>query len=453
MFKKYIAPKEFYGRIGRIAIPIALQQLLNQGATFVDTIMVSHIGAVGPVAVASQLDTLIANVSFGINSGASMYGAQFYGARDEKSLKKIFGFQVLLNLLNALIFFLIAKLAGIAVISFYNSDIEIINIAYSYLHISCFSYVFVAITNTYSFMYRSIQKTQVPMFIGFLVTFMNVLLNYLLIFGKFGFPSMGVEGAALATVIATGTGAILHIIYAYMTKQMFVGNFKEMTSFDLEFIKPILKRMAPLILNETLFGFGNTMYIKAYGLLGKTALEVYKIGNTVSNFFYIGVQGLNSATGLIIGEQLGRKNLEQAKKYGNYLVLIAAVLAVLLTGMLYVLAGPLVSLFGNVNDMTILMVRLFAIRIAFRLFNVIIMSSIRAGGDTKFLMFLDCGIMWLVGIPLAFLSVKVFNIHSITLLFTVIQLEQLVRLVVGYVRYKQGKWLRNLTTETSGVSK
>lgn len=452
--EKYIAPLEFYQRVARIAIPIALQQILNQAASFVDTIMVSQIGAVGAVAVATQLDTLLMNVGFGINSGAMMYASQFYGAKDHRSLKKIFGFQLLLNLLNAFIFFGIACLFGKSVIAFYSSnDPDMITLGWRYMQIACFAYVATAITNTYSFMYRSIQKTKIPMYIGVFVMSANAFLNYCLIFGHFGFKEMGVAGAALATVIATVTGALIHIGYAYFSKQPFIGKTKEVFSFSLRFIRPIFIRMIPLIINETMFGFGNSMYIKAYGLLGKTSLEIYKIGDTVSKFFYVCVQGLNSATGLVVGEQLGKKNLDMARRYGGYLVSVAVMLAVIFTNLIFIFAGPMVRLFGLEDPLVyhgaVTIVRLFSIRIATRLFNVIIMSSLRAGGDSLFLMFLDCGIMWLVGIPLAFVSVYIFHITSITLLFAIIQLEQVTRLFVGFARYKQGKWIRNLTSETA----
>ena len=176
--KKYIAPKEFYGRVLKIAVPIALQQLLNQAASFVDTLMVSKIGAIGAVALATQLDSFVGTVSFGINSGGQMYAAQFYGAKDYKSLKKMFGFQLLLNLLNGTIFFLIAFLCGRAVLNFYSSgNQELIEVGLRYLKISCFSYFAIAITNTYSFLYRSIHKTKVPMYVGILVMILNIILN------------------------------------------------------------------------------------------------------------------------------------------------------------------------------------------------------------------------------------------------------------------------------------
>lgn len=450
--KKYVGPKEFYQRVAHIAIPLGLQQILNQAAGFVDTIMVSQINGVGAVAVATQLDTIMMNVGFGINSGAGMYAAQFYGAEDYKSLKKIFGLKIIINFINAAIFMAVALCFGQAILNFYSPDQEVVQLGMSYLSISCFAYFFSSLTNVYSFIYRAIQKTHIPMYIGMIVMVVNVLFNYLLIFGKFGLPQMGVAGAALATLIATVTGAMIHVVYAYKTKQPFLGTFNEMFHQSLSFVKPVVKRMMPLICNEAFFGFGMSLYVKAFGMLGKDSLEIYKIGNTVANFFFILAMGLNNATGLIIGAQLGKQDMEKAKEYSNYFVLLAFIFAIVSAGGVIIFAKPLVSLFGLsdpvIHEGAILIVRLFAIRIAFRMFNVIIMSSLRAGGDSLFLMFLDGGVMWLVGLPIAYISILVFGVESYALLFVIIQVEQLARLLIGLVRYKQGKWLKNLTAET-----
>lgn len=450
--EKYIAPTSFYKKISGIALPMAAQQILNQGASFVDTIMVSHVGGVGAVAVATQLDSLLGTVSFGINSGINIYSAQFYGAKDWKSLKKCFGFQLLMNFLNFLIFFSLAVVGGTAILGFYSDDAGIIAQGWEYMRIACCGYLFNSIINAFTFMYRAVHKTKVPMYIGFGINIINACLNYLLIFGKLGMPRMGVAGAALATVIANGCGAVGHIVYAFATRQPFLGSLRELTDWDLRFLTPIIRRMLPLIANEALFGFGSTMYVKAYGLLGSSALEIYKIANTVGSFFYIAVQGMNSAVGLVVGEQLGKRDLEGAKQSVRWLFPVSAVLAVLMAVLISIFARPLVALFGlsdpAVAAMAATMVRLFSIRIACRLFNVIFMSTIRAGGDSIFLMFLDCGVMWLVGVPLAFAGVRILGITSITALFTLIQVEQLVRMAIGFARYRQGKWCRNLTQET-----
>lgn len=450
--EKYIAPKAFYQKISRIALPLALQQVLNQGAGFVDTIMVSHIGGVGAVAVATQLDNLLGTVAFGINGGINIYSAQFFGAKDWKSLKKCFGFQLLMNFLNFLVFFSVAQLGGKGVLGFYSEDPSVVALGWQYLRISCWGYLFNAIISAYTFMYRAIQQTRVPMYIGFGINIINASLNYLLIFGKLGLPQMGVAGAALATVIANAFGAAAHVIYAFATKQPFLGKLRELTGWDFTFLYPIVRRMIPLIANEALFGFGNTMYVKAYGLLGSSALEIYKIGNTVGSFFYVAVMGMNNAVGLVVGEQLGKKDLEGARSTVRWLFPVSGGLAVLMAVLISLFAQPLVSLFGlqdpAIAGAAAAMVRLFSLRIACRLFNVIFMSTLRAGGDSLFLMFLDCGVLWLVGVPLAFIGVYELGITSMTGLFALIQAEQLVRMGIGYLRYKQGKWCRNLTVET-----
>ena len=139
--ENYMAPPAFYRKIAGIALPLAAQQILNQGAGFVDTIMVSHVGGVGAVAVATQLDNLLGTVGFGINSGINIYSAQFYGARDWKSLKKCFGFQLLMNLLNFVVFFSVAQLFGRNILHFYSSgDSGIIELAWQYLRITCWGY-------------------------------------------------------------------------------------------------------------------------------------------------------------------------------------------------------------------------------------------------------------------------------------------------------------------------
>ncbi len=450
---KYLAPKAFYQKIANIALPLAAQQILNQGAGFVDTIMVSRVGGVGAVAVATQLDNLMGTVGFGINSGINIYSAQFFGAKDWKSLKKCFGFQLLMNLLKALVFFAVAQLFGHRILHFYSSgDDSVIALGWQYMRISCCGYFFSAISNAFTFMYRAVHKTRVPMYIGFGVNITNVILNFLLIFGSFGFPKMGVAGAALATILANGCGALAHITYAILTRQPFLGSLREMTDWDVIFLTPIVRRMVPLIANEAMFGLGNTMYVKAYGLLGGSALEIYKIGNTVGSFFYVAVQGMNNAVGLLVGEQLGKKDLEGARQTVRWLFPLSAVLAVLMAVLITLFAGPLVALFGltdaAVAAASVTMVRMFAIRVAFRLFNVIFMSTLRAGGDAMFLMFLDCGVLWMVGVPLAFFGVYGLQLTTIASLFVLIQLEQLVRMGIGFGRYRQGKWCRNLTAET-----
>ncbi len=447
--KKFFAPFSFYKKAGSIAVPLALQSILSSSMGIIDSLMVSWIGMVSAVGTAAQLDTLAITVSFGAISGTGIFCAQFFGAKDHRNLKRSFGLSLVLSFSVGLLFTLISSLFGAQIIKFYLNDSDVIRYGGMYLNIVKFSFIPSALSFAFSYVYRAIHNTKVPLFIGIISMVTNVLFNYILIFGKFGFPEMGVEGAAIATLMAQCLGLAIHIVFAIKTNQPFMGSIKELFSFDTKFVKPVMKRVYPLIFNELMFGFGSTLFIKAFGSLGTKSMDAYYVGNKISEIFFFVVMGLSNATAVIVGNTLGSGDIEKAKEDGNYFIGMAGVLAVISTILIVVFAAPMVSVFGlkdaSVFSNAVTIVRVFSIRISLRLFIVIVFASLRAGGDSKMLTFLDSGIMWLIGLPLAFFAVNVLKIQEISLVFLFIQLEQLARMSLGLIRYKSGKWAVNLT--------
>lgn len=439
----------FYKKVAKLGIPGALQHLLQSTCGIVDSLMVSWIGHVSSVGTAAQIDVISSTISYGINTGTSMFASQFFGAKEYHNVKKCFGLDLILLIFNGLFWMLLCLFAGKALMHFYIQDAFIVENATKYLQVVCYSFVPACIGYGFAYMFRSTHRAHVPFMMSTLTMGINLVFNYLLIFGKFGFPELGLVGAAYGTLIAQYTTLILYVVYAYATKAVFVGSMKEMFGFDAKFARPILKKTYPLIINELLFAFGNTLFIKAFGVLGKDSMDAYFVGNKISEIFYFIVWGLCDATTIMLGTTLGEGKREKALKQGNYFIGMGFVVSIVLVLAIALGAGPLVAIFqlqkASVVQSAIWIVQAFAVKVALRLFNSLVFSSMRAGGESKILMILDSGITWLVGIPMAFILVNVVGMQQIALVFLFVQIEALVRVIIGMRLFKAGRWANNLT--------
>lgn len=449
LLQKYIADKSFYQRTFRIALPLSLQQLLSSCMGIIDTIMVSWIGMVTAVGTATQIDVLQSLVSYGISSGVSMFSAQFYGAKQEERLKKTFGLGILLCLMNSLFWLVLALFFGHEILRFYLNDPIILEYSMQYLKIAMFSMVPFAINNIYGTLYRCTHQAQFTLCISIFGALSNISLNALFIFGFAMIPAMGVQGAALGTLVTQSLLMFVYLIHSIKTKQCFVGTFKEMFHLEWGFVRPILLKMFPLLINETLFGFGSTLFIKAFGELGTQSMDAYYVANQILNCFLFVVYGYGSAISVLIGTRLGQGRIELAKEEENYYIGLSAVLSFILVILMIGFAGPMVMLFGLTDGVVFVLAKrlvyVFAVKISMRLFNYMIFSTLRAGGDAKIIQFLDSGIMYLVGLPLTFGCVYLLHMESIVWVLLIAQTEQLVRMIFGLQRLMKGYWAKDLT--------
>ncbi len=449
--RSYVAPKHFYRKVAFIALPITIQHLLNNMMGVVDSIMVATINQVTAVGTALQIEMLVLTITYGVASGASIYIAQFFGAKDKKGQQKAFGFGLVLSLIVALVWFLLAWLFGEPIIRFYIQDPIVVANSLAYLNIAMYSYFPFAILMMFSFAYRSIQKTTIPMTIGIVSMALNIIFNYLLIFGSFGFPQMGIAGAALGTLLARIIGVLMYLFYAIKNKETFIGSPREIFTLNKHQYTVMAARTYPLMINEFFFGLGSTIFIRFYGTLGTQAMDSYYVAFKLSQMFMFVVMGVNAATAAILGADLGKGDLNQAKENAHHFIGLGLVLSLSMIAIIMVLAPSLVGLYRLDDPLIIssavLIVRFFALRLALRMFNVMIFSSLRAGGDARFLTFLDAGILWLIGLPLAYVLVYVLKMDDLPMILLIVQLEQIIRLFIGSVRVKQGSWLKNLTHE------
>ena len=442
---KYIGSKDFYRKTLVVALPLALQLLLASCMSIVDMMMVASIDMVSAVGNASQMLILNDGISWGIVSGIAMFAAQFNGGKQANNLKKTFGLGIMMGLIASSFWVIIAWLFGSEILYFYLPDQEVLVHSVSYLNIAILSTLPFAINNSFTALFRSMHQTKITLYISIVGAISNVLLNSLFIFGF----EMGVAGAALGTLLSQIIVLFIYVIYSVKSKQIFIGTMSEMFKLDNKFVKPIIKKMTPLMINETFFGFGMTLFVKAFGALGTDGMDAYYIANQIFNLFLFVVHGYGGAVSILIGTRLGQGRLELARKESNYQLFLGACLACLMIVIMVVLAKPLLALFF-ITDIAVYNLALgclyvLGIKVLFRMFNYIMFSTLNAGGDSKILNILDSGLMYTVGLPLAFISVHWFKMESIVFVLLIVQIEQLVRVVFTYRRYKSYKWVQDLT--------
>ena len=447
---RYLGDKAFYQRTFQIAFPLALQQFLSSCMGIVGTIMVSRINMVTAVGTATQIDVLQSLVSYGIISGVSMFSAQFYGAKQEANLKRTFGLGLILSLINSLFWLMASALFGRTILQFYLNDSTILDYSMQYLRIAMFSMIPFAINNTFSALYRSTHQARFSLIVSIIGALSNILLNAIFIFGFSFIPALGVRGSALGTLISQCILTITYLIHACVTRQRFLGRFNEIFDLKWSFVKPILIKIFPLLINETLFGFGMTLFIKAFGEIGTQAMDAYYVANQIFNCFLFVVYGYGAAISVLVGTRLGQGRIELAIQEQNYYIGLSAVLSIFLVLFMIVLAQPMVGIFGLkdlvVSNLACLLVYVFAVKISMRLFNYMIFSTLKAGGDAKIIQFLDSGLMYLVGLPLAFVCVYLLNVRDIVVVLLLTQVEQLIRMVLGMLRLNRRLWAHDLTT-------
>lgn len=443
--------QDFLKKVLALTIPMIMQQLVETFVGLADSMMVSEYSQLGvsAVQVASQWEWVSSSLSFGICSGVGIYVAQFFGSKDYVNLRKSFGLMLILSLIVATPFTLAAIFFPKVICGFYISDLAVIDEASKYLVITALSYVFVMISFTYNYTYRCIGKTKVTMVVSSFVVLLNCFINYLLIFGHFGLPKMGVAGAAMGTLISRAIGSFIFYLYSKQTHQVFIGKPKEMFHIQISTYMPLFRRIFPTVANEGFFGLGQSLFVKAFGMLGAGAVASVAIADRISNIFFMVIWAIVSAVQAMIGAELGKNDTEQAQIYARKFLKLSFYTTIALGIGLLITAFPLVNLLYHNESSTVktaaaYILMAYALKICLRLFNAVIFGFLRAGGDTKYLAFLDSGILYLVGIPLAFICVGVLHLDIISTIL-IVQLEQAVRIFLAFRRYQAGYWLSNIT--------
>lgn len=439
----------FYRNLFKIAIPITIQNFIGSALNMIDTVMVGKLGEaqIASVGIANQVFFLFSLIIFGLYSGCGVFISQFWGIKDIKNIRRMLGIALYSGVFVSLIFTLFGLFIPDKIIGIFNNDKHVISIGASFLRILCLSYIFTAVTFCYSFSSRCIGNALVPMIISAIALLTNTVLNYILIFGKYGFEAMGVEGAALATLIARIVESIMMIIYIYKTKNVLSASFKEMTDLTKDFIKKSFKTITPVLLNEFCWGFGMVVYTIAYGNIGTKAMASIQICTTIQNLFMVVIFGMGNACTVMIGNKIGAGDEETGKLYAKRFSILSCIVGLLMSVGLYLSAPKILEFFNvssSVLNSSLMILYITSAIMVIRVFNIILIVGIlRGGGDVKYSLMAEASTMWLIGVPLAFLGSFLFKL-PIHLVFALVTIEEIAKCIIGVIRLLSNKWIKNV---------
>ncbi|GHV53292.1 MATE family efflux transporter [Spirochaetia bacterium] len=450
----FLDNKDFYKKLFTIAIPIMLQNLVNAFVNMIDTVMIGRLGTVeiAAVGLGNNIFFFYMIILFGICSGGSIFTAQFWGKHDISGIRKNVGLLMVISLCVGVLFTLAAALIPYQLIGIYSRDPEVIKAGGLYLKFLAPSFLPFAISQVFVLSLRSIEKVQVPMITTAIALSVNVVLNYFLIFGIGPFPMMGVAGAAVATVIArfVETGALVAV--SYRRKYAIAGSLRELTGFNSFYLRRFFSVALPVIINEIIWSAGIITQNIIFARTGTDAIAAFNITGTVSQLTWTLFIGMGNGVSVLIGKKIGEGDHAAARDYASRIIRFAPLVAV---GAVCVLIpiSALIPFIFNVNEGVIaaasLMFIILAISYPFRAFNMAMVIGIcRAGGDTVFCAIYDVAFMWAVALPAAAIASFVFH-APVWLIYLLVLSEDPLKVVLGFWRYRSGKWLHNVTEDMS----
>jgi len=452
-----IGDKSFYKRLLAIALPIVVQQLITSSVQLVDNVMVGSLGelAIDSVSTVNQLYFIVILVTFGTLGGAGVFTAQYFGSKDYDKLKQTFRFKILAALTVVFISFIILSFFGRSLFALFTDNSIILDHAEGYFKIVRWSMFPWAISVGISFTFRETGVTKPLLYISLATIITNTFLNYLLIFGNFGLPQLGINGAAIATVISRVVEFGLLLVLVIKKGHVFNTKFSDIFKIEATVLKAIVIMAIPLMLNEVLWSTGQTIFIEAYSTRGANAYAAANITGAISQLVFVVFGGISTGIAVMVGNTLGENKLDQARDNAKKLI-FAAMIAAFAMGLILFAASFFILDIYDVLDETKRFaefnIRVNALIIPVLAFNVSMYFTLRAGGDTKSTFLMDSGYMWVIQVPTVFILSRVTDL-PVTMLFLIVQLLEIPKMGFAFTRYQKGHWIRNLALANESNAK
>ena len=435
----------FEKQVISIAIPVALQSMLQSSFSMIDQIMVGQLGekSIAAVEIAGKPGFIYSVVVGAVCTIAGIMISQYIGKKDRESEEKSICVNFLVMMLTGIAFFFISRMFPLQFIRLFTNDARVISEGSVYLGIIGWTFIPLGITNIFGAAIRCRGKSSWPLYVGFVSATLNTGLNYCLIFGNYGMPMLGVKGAAYASVISQVAGAVLIIVMFFRL----YGRIRYSVSLGKENYWQYLSMLIPIVINEFLWSVGQSINTFVYGHMSTDELAGMSLTGSLQGLTIGALSGIAQAAGILVGKRLGEGQYDQAYQESKKLCVYGFIGSILFSVTIMALKTPYVHLFNVSDDVRAIGLALltaFAVLMPIKVLNMILGGGIiRSGGRTKYIMMIDMLGTWLIGVPIALVTGLVFKFPIVWVYFMLSQ-EEVVRFIISIFMFRSRKWMNTI---------
>lgn len=447
--------RSFYSTLVKLALPLALQNLISYGIALADNFMVGSLGdmALSGVFISNQIQLILTMFCSGLGAALVILAAQYIGKGDIKKAKIVITIAIKIAFTVGAVLTIVVLIFGRNILGLFTKEELVIDAGMKYFPIVGFTYVFVCMSSIFLSSMRCVQNTRIGFYSSLTGFIVNVFLGYSLIFGKFGFPALGVEGSAIAALIARFIEFSVSFIYVRFYDKILSFRFSDLRLWDKVLLGDFLKYGSPVILGDILWGIGGSVQVAILGRLGAEVLAANTIAANLNNIFGVVVYGIANASGIIIGRTVGAGDVDKVKAYSRVLQRVFLLFG-LITGTVIFFARNFIMTLGfqaisaEAHLYAIQFLIVFSITIVGTSYQMSVLTGIvRAGGATSFVLLNDLFWVWVVNIPAALISAFVFHFPPIVV-FACLKGDQIWKCGVAVVKLHRWNWMKKLTRDT-----
>nr|WP_296009133.1 MATE family efflux transporter [uncultured Blautia sp.] len=455
--EKLIGDKKFYKMVLLIAVPIMIQNGITNFVSLLDNIMVGQVGTeqMTGVAIVNQLIFVYNLCIFGGVSGAGIFTAQFFGQKDDEGVANTFRFKLwMAAILTGVTIFLLTMFGEPLIQMYLNGNQDGGDVAAALHHGKQYLWIMLAglpafmVVQVYASTLRECGSTITPMKAGITAVIVNLVFNYLLIYGKFGFPELGVAGAAVATVLSRYVEAIIVVSWTHAHKEQntYIKGLYRTMKIPVYLVKRILIKGTPLLLNETMWAAGMALLLQCYSVRGMNVVAGMNISNTISNLFNVVFIALGDSVAIVVGQLLGAGKMEEAKDTDRKMIAFS-VMCCTAVAMVMLVIAPLFPQLYNTNPESREFAKYFimvtAVFMPQQAFLHAAYFTLRSGGKTIVTFFFDSVFICCVSVPIAYILGRFTDLY-VVYIFIAVQMADIIKCIIGFILVKKGVWLQNI---------